>query len=430
MKKTLFTPSLLVIAVLLGACGSVPKSTTLLDQTRSAYQIAQYNPQVTTLARLELKQAGDALELANAAALSDESSEQIDKLAYLAKQKIALAEEVAKRRSAEADVASAGQERDRTRLDMRTMEADRASAKAEQSMQEAQLAQARAAQSDRQAALARVDAAGEQRKTQEAEARTASLEAQLAQDRAAQSDRQAARARDDAAEVQRKAQEAEARTASLEAQLMAQERAAQSDRQALLARDNAEEQRRTLEAEARAASLEAQLAQDRAAQSDRQAALARDKAAEERRKTLDAEAQTARLEAQLADLAAKKTERGLVITLGDVLFGTNMTDMRPDGMRTVQKLAAILEQHPQRSVLIEGFTDSTGSTAYNQGLSERRASAVGDILQEMGVERERIAMRGYGKSFPVADNDTTQNRQLNRRVEIVVSNGEGKIPQR
>jgi outer membrane protein OmpA-like peptidoglycan-associated protein len=136
------------------------------------------------------------------------------------------------------------------------------------------------------------------------------------------------------------------------------------------------------------------------------------------------------LEKQLADLAAKKTERGMVITLGDVLFGTDVARLNPDGMRTAQTLADVLQQNPQRTVLVEGFTDSTGTGPHNQDLSERRASAVGSALQEMGVARERIAIRGYGEAYPVAANNTAQNRQLNRRVEIVLSDVSGKITQR
>lgn len=136
------------------------------------------------------------------------------------------------------------------------------------------------------------------------------------------------------------------------------------------------------------------------------------------------------MEAQLADLAAKKTDRGMVITLGDVLFGTDMARLTPDGMRTVQKLADILQQNPQRTVLIEGFTDSTGSTAHNQELSERRTTAVRNALQELSVSGDRIAMRGYGEAYPVASNDTAQSRQLNRRVEIVLSEAGGKIAPR
>jgi outer membrane protein OmpA-like peptidoglycan-associated protein len=81
-------------------------------------------------------------------------------------------------------------------------------------------------------------------------------------------------------------------------------------------------------------------------------------------------------------------------------------------------------------VLVEGFTDSTGSAAHNQELSERRASAVASALTEMGVGRERVAMRGYGEAYPVAPNDTAGNKQLNRRVEIVLSNEGVAIPPR
>jgi outer membrane protein OmpA-like peptidoglycan-associated protein len=296
MKKIYVTPALLAIAALVGACSSMPKTTSLLDQTRGDYLAAQSNPNVASYAPLEMKQAGEALEQANAAASHADSAEKIDKLAYLAKQKIALTQEVAKQKSAEANVASAGKERDQIRLDQRTNEADKAKASAEQSKLTAQVAQG------------------------------------------------------EAAEAQRKTQEAQARAA--------------------------------------------------------------------------------KLEAQLADLAAKKTDRGMIITLGDVLFGTDMARLNPDGMRTAKTLADVLQQNPQRTVLVEGFTDSTGTAPHNQELSERRATAVGSALQGMGVARDRIAVRGYGEAYPAAANDTAQNRQLNRRVEIVLSDVSGKITQR
>jgi outer membrane protein OmpA-like peptidoglycan-associated protein len=87
----------------------------------------------------------------------------------------------------------------------------------------------------------------------------------------------------------------------------------------------------------------------------------------------------------------------------------------------------VLQQNPQRKVLVEGFADSTGSAAHNQDLSERRANAVRGALQDLGVAAERIAVRGYGETYPVAANDTAQNRQLNRRVEIVLSDDSGKL---
>lgn len=310
MKKTYFTPALLAIAVLVGACSSMPKTTSLLDQARADYQVAQSSPKVASYAQLEMKQAGEALERANAAASKKDSAEEIDKLAYLAKQKIALTQEVAKQKSAEADVAKAGKERDQLRLDQRTNEANQAKQSAEQSRLAAQVAQSDAAIAQSKTQLAQSDAAAAQSKMQEAQERTA------------------------------------------------------------------------------------------------------------------------KLEAQLADLTAKKTDRGMVITLSDVLFGTDQARLNQDGMRTAQKLADVLLQNPQLTVLVEGFTDSTGTASHNQELSERRATAVRSALQEMGVTRDRVAIRGYGEAYPVVANDTKENRQLNRRVEIVISDVSGRIPQR
>lgn len=145
------------------------------------------------------------------------------------------------------------------------------------------------------------------------------------------------------------------------------------------------------------------------------------------------EARTAEAEKakkQLEELKAKKTDRGMVITLHDVLFRTNKAQLEPDGLRTVYKLADFLKQYPERTVLIEGHTDSTGSDSYNQELSERRAGAVRMALLDSGISNDRIATRGYGKAFPVVSNDTAEHRQLNRRVEIILSNENGVVTSR
>jgi len=289
MKTRIVMPAMLVIASLLGACTSMPRTTSLLDQTHVEYRAAQNNPDVSRHAPLELKQAGEAMALADTASAERESAERIDQLAYLARQKVALTQEVAKRKAAESDVASAEKTRDEMRLAQRTNEADRS---------------------------------------------------RLATDRA--------RSATDAA----------------------------------------------------------------------------------RRDTADANARVSSLESQLADLAAKKTERGMVITLGDVLFATDKYQLNEQGQSTIQKLSQFLQQHPARNVLIEGFTDSTGSAAYNQQLSERRAGAVALSLSDQGIARNRIETRGYGEEYPVASNATTTDRQLNRRVEIVLSEDGGKIKPR
>jgi outer membrane protein OmpA-like peptidoglycan-associated protein len=303
MKANFFKATILASAVLLTACASTPTSTPTLDQARGDFVAANNIPQVSTYAPLEFKQASDALEQANGAAARRDSLDKIDQLAYIAKQKIATARQIASQKAAEADIANSGRQRDQMRLEARTAEADRAKMDAERAKMDAQSAQAQAVDAQRQAM-------------------------------------------------------------------------------------NAEAQ------------------------------------------TREAQARAAQLEAQMAELQAKKTERGMIITIGDVLFGTDQARLTPDGMNTVRKLADVLTQNPNRTVLVEGFTDSVGSAAHNQELSERRAASVASALTGMGIGRERVAMRGYGKAYPVAGNESASNRQLNRRVEIVLSNEGVAIPPR
>ncbi|KFI06417.1 OmpA family protein [Massilia sp. BSC265] len=301
--KNRSTMSLLAAAVLATACATAPMTTPTLDQARADFVSANNNPQVSQYAPLEFKQASDALDQANAAAARRESLNDVDRLAYVAKQRIATAVEVARGKAAEADIANASRERDQVRLAARTAEADRA-------RREAEAAQAQAAQAQAQAQAAQQQAAAAQ-----------------------------------------------------------QQNAALAQRAAVL-------------------------------------------------------------EALLVEMQAVKTERGYVVTIGDVLFATNQATLTSSGMSTLRKLADVMAQNPNRTVLVEGFTDSTGSASYNQELSQRRAEAVASALGTMGVPRDRIAMRAYGQAFPVAPNDTAVNRQLNRRVEIVLSNENAQIPPR
>ncbi len=146
--------------------------------------------------------------------------------------------------------------------------------------------------------------------------------------------------------------------------------------------------------------------------------------------TLAAEEQTRKLEAQIAELQATKSERGLVITLGDVLFDTGKSELRSGAQYTIDKLTAFLAEYPTRNVMIEGFTDSTGTVEYNQRLSERRAEAVQTALTAKGLDSGRLMTRGYGVEFPVANNETAEGRQLNRRVEVIISDEDGTILER
>ena len=303
MKSHFLKSAIFAGAVLLAGCSSVPTTTPTLDEARADYVAASNNPQVSASAPLEFRQASEALDRANQAAAKRESLDTIDRLAYVAKQRIATAQEVAKAKSAEADIANAGRERDRVQLEARTAETERAR---------------------REAAAANAQAAAAQQQAQDAQAQAAAAQQQ-----------------------------------------------------------------------------NAQLAE-----------------------------RAARLEAILVELHAQKTERGMVVTIGDVLFATDRAELNPNGMATVRKLAEVMMQNPDRTVLVEGFTDSTGSHAHNQDLSERRAQSVAQALTSLGVERQRVATRGYGEAYPVASNDSVSNRQLNRRVEIVLSNANAPIPPR
>ncbi|MTW09264.1 OmpA family protein [Pseudoduganella eburnea] len=287
MFKPDFKPVALAAALALAACSTTPTTTNELEIARADYSQAQSNPLVAKYAPAEMAAATRALDQANVASAHGESLQTIDKLAYVAKQKIASAQEIARAKSAEDQLKDAAAQRDQVRLEARTAEAEAAKRRADQARMDAEAAQAQAANAE----------------------------------------------------------------------------AAKGDAQA------------------------------------RAAALA----------------------AQLADLQAKQTERGIVVTFGDVLFSTDSANLTPQGMAVAQRLADVLRENPDRTVLAEGFTDSTGSDAYNLQLSQRRAEAVRMALSQMGVDRSRIETRGYGEAYPVASNATAADRQMNRRVEIVLS---------
>ena len=339
MNKIRYLPLSLIAAALLAGCSTMPSQNTALEEARSVYSSARTNPQVTSLAPLELQKAGESLNRADAALSKGDSDATVNQLAYLTKQQVAIAQETAKRKAAEQAVANASAQRDQVRLAARTAEAD--AAKRQVAMSQAEVDEAR-----RQAEIAQ----------QAADQQAAALAAANAQAQ-----------RDEALIAARQAEADEAK------------------RQAELARQTAEQQ---------AAAYQARIAEQ---------------------------------EQQLKELDAKKTERGMVITLGDVLFAVNKAQLSAGGVRNVQKLANFLNQYPQRKVLIEGHTDSTGSRSINQPLSERRADAVRTALVGMGISGDRIETRGYAEQYPVASNNTAAGRQLNRRVEIILSDDSGNI---
>ena len=293
----------LAAALLLGACITLPADNATLLNARAAFDSAQNTAQTRELAAPELAAAGSALNRANAAFTRGDSVAEVDHLAYLANQRVAVAQQTARQKAADALLLSAEAERDRTRLSARTSEADEALRQAQQAQQAAQTAQR------------------------------------------------------SAAALQVTAQSAQMQNA-------------------------------------------------------------------------DAQARAAQLEDQLRAMNAKKTERGMVVTIGDVLFDTGRADLKPSSARDMGKLADFFKAYPQRTALVEGFTDSVGAEAANQELSNRRAAAVQTALVNLGVDRQRISVRGYGEAHPVAGNENANGRQMNRRVEIVLSDDSGQVKPR
>jgi outer membrane protein OmpA-like peptidoglycan-associated protein len=175
---------------------------------------------------------------------------------------------------------------------------------------------------------------------------------------------------------------------------------------------------------------EVQAAESSAAAAQRQANDAMRQSDASQQQATQAQARATQLESQMRELNAKQTMRGMVITLGDVLFDAGRDQLKPGAVRNIDQLANFLTQNPKRSVLVEGFTDSTGSASNNQDLSDRRADAVRSALVERGVSRNRIGVYGYGQAFPVTSNDSAASRQMNRRVEVLISEDDGKVTPR
>lgn len=315
MTRHLFYPVVALTAAL-AACATAPPPNSALEQARQRVKSAQADSRVVSLAPLELKRAEQALLLAEKTWAADGSPAVVDHQAYMAGQRVTLAQETAASLADQAVTASAAAERDRMRLASRTAEADTA---------------------------------------------------------------------------QRRLSESERSNAQKSSEIVAAQ--AKSDRDMATAR----------------------------AQSDRNLAAAQ---AQSDRNQQEAQAQQARvdsLESLLAELSAKKTERGVVVTLGDVLFQSGRSDLNAGADRQMAKLADALRRDPGQRASIEGFTDSVGSDESNRELSGRRANAVMKALIDLGVPAQTLRTASRGEDAPVASNDTAQGRQMNRRVEIVIS---------
>lgn len=159
----------------------------------------------------------------------------------------------------------------------------------------------------------------------------------------------------------------------------------------------------------------AELARDQAAAAQADANMAKDASDAAQRNSAD-------MQKQIDELQARETDRGLVLTLGDLLFSSGTARLNGGGGTHLAKLATFLNKYQDRNVLIEGYTDSVGGEDYNQALSQRRADAVKTYLTSNGVDARRVTASGKGEDSPVGDNATSTGRQQNRRVEVIISN--------
>jgi outer membrane protein OmpA-like peptidoglycan-associated protein len=275
---------------------------------------------------------------------------------YLADHKVEIAEAKASTRYAEDQRALLIKQSDQARLDARTREADMARLQADLARSDANRARSEADAARADAANASADA--------ERRAELARIEATRDRDAAA-------------ADAARRAE-----LASNEATRARNAAAADAARQAELARNEA----------------------------DRKLASA----------TADAARESAELQRQIDLLQAETTDRGLVLTLGNVLFETGRADLKLNATESLNRLVSFLNQYQDRNVVIEGHTDNVGTDTSNQILSQHRAESVRSYLLQQGIGSQRLAASGMGESKPIADNDTASGRQQNRRVEVII----------
>jgi outer membrane protein OmpA-like peptidoglycan-associated protein len=396
----LLTPLILFIFLMAG-CGPSQQEIRARNQLESArrlYGQAKADPNVAAYAPGALSEAGKAMQTAEQVKdLAEKNNAQndykeLEHRAYLSGKKSQIALTITEEKVREKEIEALNNEKTEVLLQKRD--------------QEIRLAKK---ETERARAMALSEAEKAERAKKEAEAR--SREAEQARAMALSEAEKAERAKKEAEEARllASAESAEKEKANREAAMKAQE---------------AEQARMQAEAKAREAEQARMDAEARAREAER----ARMEAAAKAEEAEKAKAEVDELLSQLSDLKAKQTERGIVLTMGDVLFAFDKATLSPEAFRNVDKLADFLQKHPNRSVLIEGHTDSVGSDEYNLDLSEKRADAVKNALVAKGVGEERITPKGYGKKYPVASNNTSDGRQLNRRVEVVVLN-EGVKPE-
>ncbi len=394
------TASLVLLSTFLfTACASTPPVDPRVTALQEKLMTLENNVELASRGGEPLKTARTAVQLASQPDRRVDDQEKAFRI-YTADRLIQTAEWSARETLAEDNRKDLVREHEKLVLEARTMEADRA-------RQQAMLAKQSAAEALALREQALLEAAEAQRLRDEAQmAQSLAMEGQLeAEYLATEARTEAEIARLEAAGEAEKARLArtEAEAARLEAE------------SARLAAAGETEKARLAQTEAEAARLEAESARLAAAGETEKARLARAEADAAR-------AEMESLRGRLSELEAKQTERGLLITLGDVLFEFNKSELKAGGQRNLLPLAEVLKERTDQMVIIEGHTDSIGGHAYNMSLSEKRAQAVEQYLVGQGINISRISTAGLGLDFPVADNATDEGRQRNRRVEVILPN--------
>jgi len=421
-RKFGFFTSFILLIFLMAGCGpslQEIRARNQLETARRIYGQVKADPNVAAYAPEALSEAEKAMQTAEQARVLAEKSnaqndyEELEHRAYLSGKKSQIALTMTEEKAKEKEIEALNRERTEVLLQKRDQEIRLAKKETERArsmaLSEAEKAERAKMEAEQARSMALSEAGKAERAKMEAEARAREAEqarsmARLAAERAERAKKEAEEAKSFAS-----AESAEKEKANREAAMKAQE---------------AEQARMQAEARAR----EAEQARMQTEAKAREAERARMEAAAKADEAEKAKAEVDELLSQLSDLKAKQTERGIVLTIGDVLFAFDKATLSPGAFRNVDKLADFLQKHPNRSVLIEGHTDNVGSDQYNLDLSEKRAEAVKNALVAKGVGEERVTTKGYGEKYPVASNNTSDGRQQNRRVELVILN-EGVKPE-
>jgi outer membrane protein OmpA-like peptidoglycan-associated protein len=268
-----------------------------------------------------------------------------------------------------------------------------------------------------------VEAAAKEATQTAEEARVMAVKQKAEEDAQAAAAAREAKARADAeSEARRRADAEAARQAAEQARVQAEQAKAEAERMKQEALAAAQEAARQKE-EAEKAKAEA-VAEQQALAADAAQARANAEKAESLREQAEREKQELRerlLQQLNSILATRDSARGLVANMSDVLFRSGRYELAPGARERLAKVSGIILAYPSLHVSVEGHTDSVGGDEYNQSLSELRAQAVRDYFVQQGIASSSVEAHGYGKTAPIASNDTAEGRQQNRRVELVLS---------